>query len=101
MKSRAGTILFWAVVVSTLLHASTGGAEASLERLQGWPYAGSRAVAVDSDRDLLFLGSGGVILVLDVTDPAAPQLVYDGLRTDGHVRDLRYVAADMQLYVAD
>jgi hypothetical protein len=30
-----------------------------------------------------------------------PQLLHDGLHTDGHVRDLRYVAADMRLYVAD
>ena len=67
----------------------------------GWPYAGARAVAVDGDRDLLYLGSGGVILVLDVPDPAMPQLMYDGLHTDGHVRDLRYVAADKRLYVAD
>lgn len=83
------------------MYAATAGAEISLERMDGWPYAGARAVAVDADRDLLFLGSGGAILVLDVTDPATPQLLHDGLHTDGHVRDLRYDAANMRLYVAD
>ncbi len=39
--------------------------------------------------------------MLDVHDPSTPQLMHDGLHTDGHVRDLRYVAADMRLYVAD
>ena len=54
------------------------GNEISLERMTGWPYAGARAVAVDADRDLIYLGSGGAILVLDLTDPAAPVLVHEG-----------------------
>ncbi len=93
----------WAAVAIalTLPFSTTAGAEASLERMLGWPYAGARAVAVDADRDLVFLGSGGAILVLDVSDPAVPQLVGKDLFTDGHVRDLLYVSADHLLYVAD
>ncbi len=93
--------VLWAAAVLTLTFSATAGAEIPLERMDGWPYAGARAVAVDADRDLLFLGSGGAILVLDVSDPSAPQLSYDGLHTGGHVRDLLYVAEDMRLYVAD
>ncbi len=67
----------------------------------GMALRGASAVAVDADRDLVYSGSGGVILVLDVADPAMPQLLHDGLHTDGHVRDLGYVGADKRLYVAD
>lgn len=84
-----------------LISAAVAAADTSLEPAAGWPYAGAQAVAVDSARDLVYLGSGGVVLVLDVSDPTAPQLVHDGLHTGGHVRDLRYDAAGRRLYVAD
>ncbi len=90
-----------AAILLTLPLAVAHGADFTLERMDGWPYAGARAVAVDADRDLVFLGSGGAVLVLDVSDPAEPQLVSDSLHTDGHVRDLRYVGANQRLYVAD
>jgi hypothetical protein len=90
-----------AAAVLTLALTATAGAEIPLERMDGWPYAGARAVEVDAGRDLVYLGSGGAILILDVSDPAAPQLLTDGMHTGGHVRDLRYVAADKRLYVAD
>jgi len=101
MFAQASKNVLWAAVALTLSFSATAGAQVPLELMGGWPYAGTRAVAVDADRDLVYLASGGVILVLDVADPAAPQLSYDGLHTDGHVRDLRYVSEDMRLYVAD
>jgi len=101
MFADAGRNVLLVAVFSISAIAATAGAEITLERVDGWPYAGARAVAVDADRDLIYLGSGGAILALDVTDPSAPQLLHDGLHTDGHVRDLRYVAENKRLYVAD
>jgi hypothetical protein len=91
----------WVIMAMTLALAVTADADTTLERLAGWPYAGARAVAVDSERDLLYLGSGGVILVLDVSDPADPTLLYDGMYTGGHVRDLWFASDDRRLYVGD
>lgn len=101
MFARTGKHVFTTAAAMMLAFAATARSEVPLERVDGWPYAGARAVSVDTGRDLVFLGSGGAILILDVSDPASPQLVYDGMHTGGHVRDLRYDAADKRLYVAD
>jgi len=69
--------------------------------MDGWPYAGAQAVAIDVDRDLAYLASGGAVLILDIASPASPQLLHDGMHTGGHVRDLLYVGGDSRLYVAD
>ncbi len=91
-----------AAAIAVIAAFSTGAnSETTLKQMNGWHYAGAQAVAIDADRDLAFLGSGGVILVLDVSDPASPQLLHDGLRTSGHVRDLRYDSAEQRRYVAD
>jgi hypothetical protein len=101
MSGRTGKKILLAALLMTVPLAVAHGADTTLERMDGWPYAGARAVALDADRDLVYLGSGGAILVLDVSDPAEPQLLSDNLHTDGHVRDLRYVGANQRLYVAD
>ncbi|MCW8961454.1 MAG: hypothetical protein OQK29_07815, partial [Ignavibacteriaceae bacterium] len=43
-----------------------------LERRGAWPYGSSIAIAVDSLRDLIFLGSGGAVIVLDGADKNNP-----------------------------
>jgi hypothetical protein len=85
----------------TLALAGAAAGETSLQRMDGWPYAGARAVALDEQRDLAILSSGGAVLVLDISDPASPDLLYDGLHTSGHVRDMRFVAEQKRLYIAD
>jgi hypothetical protein len=83
-----------------LLVAAAAHGAIELEHLDGWPYAGAQAVAIDRERDLAFLSSGGAVLILDVSDPASPTLVYDGIHTNGHVLDLRYTPENYLLYVA-
>ncbi len=101
MFGRTSRKILLAAILMTLPLAVAHGADNTLERMDGWPYAGARAVAVDAARDLVYLGSGGAVLVLDMSDPADPQLVSDSLHTDGHVRDLRYDGANQHLCVAD
>ena len=49
----------------------------NLERIGEWPYGSSLSVAVDSVRNIIFLGSGGAVLILDGTDKTNPQLITD------------------------
>ena len=57
----------------------------NLERIGEWPYGSSFSVAVDSVRNINFLGSGGAVLILDGTDKTKPQLITDTIRTAGLV----------------
>lgn len=63
-----------------------------------WPYGPSYAVAADTLRELLFLGSGGGIYVLDISDPANPIRISQ-IPTPGRVEDIVY--QDNFLYIAD
>jgi hypothetical protein len=101
MRTHTRQHLIAAVFALILSTTAAVNAAPMLERTDGWPYAGARAVALDTARDLAFLSSGGAILVLDVSNPAMPQLLSDSLHTNGHVRDLRYVSKDRRLYIAD
>jgi hypothetical protein len=60
----------------------------NLQRISAWPYGPAKAVAVDEQRDLIFLGSGGVVLVLDGQDRTNPQLISESIHTAGLVLDL-------------
>ncbi|MBD3335612.1 MAG: hypothetical protein GF355_08850, partial [Candidatus Eisenbacteria bacterium] len=71
-----------------------------LEALGAWSFGGSSAVAYDAARDIVFLGSGGVVLALDVADMTDPQLISDEINTMGLVTGLRYDAAAQRLLVA-
>jgi len=92
-------------VVSILLIlglAGSGRAEDSetLLRMGAWPYGPSQAVEVDAARDLVFLGAGGVVLVLDGSDRTAPILITDDLHTQGVVEDLHFDPTRQLLYAA-
>ncbi|MBD3334778.1 MAG: T9SS type A sorting domain-containing protein [Candidatus Eisenbacteria bacterium] len=71
-----------------------------LERAGAWPYGPSFAVALDTQRDLIFLGSGGAVLVLDGTDRTNPTLIYDEIHTAGLVEDAWYDPATQALFLA-
>ncbi|MFZ0544488.1 MAG: hypothetical protein WAM60_03585 [Candidatus Promineifilaceae bacterium] len=72
----------------------------TLERLGAWPYGPSEAVTVDEGRSLAFVGSGGAVLTLDVSNPNAPVLISDSLRSSGLVKALDYDPATQRLYIA-
>jgi photosystem II stability/assembly factor-like uncharacterized protein len=65
-----------------------------------WPYGPSEAVAVDSINNIVYLGSGGAVLVLDVTNPANPVLLTDTIRTHGLVYDIFIDLSTNRLYLA-
>ncbi len=71
-----------------------------LERRGAWPYGSSVAIAVDSLRDLIFLGSGGAVLVLDGSDKNNPALITNGIRSYGLVEDIYYDDQLQRLYLA-
>jgi hypothetical protein len=72
----------------------------NLRYVGSWPFGPADPIAVDSAQNLLFLGSGGGVLVLDVTNPSQPQRVSDGIRISGSVLGLSYDPALTRLYVA-
>lgn len=98
------------VLFVSILFALTGSSRATppdpteqrgvLERLGSWPYGQALAVASDDARDLVFLGSGGAVLVLDVSDLAQPQIVADAMHTLGLVEDICYDAATQRVFLA-
>ena len=89
----------YAVVVILLL-AAVAGAQDSLNcREKGsWPFGPSYAVALDPSRNLAFMGSGGVVYVLGVSNPARPQKLSEAIHTRGVVYGLCYQAS--RLYIA-
>lgn len=72
----------------------------NIEFLGAWPYGAARGVAYDSVRDLGFFGSGGIVVVVDVSDPGNPVTVSEAIRTRGVVEDLFYDAANQLIFVA-
>jgi len=77
-----------------------GSRSLNIKRVGAWPYGPSLAVAVDEQRDLIFLGSGGVVLILDGQDRTNPQLISESIHTAGKVSDLCYDFTTQRLYIA-
>ncbi len=67
-----------------------------------WPFGGlSDGVASDSARNLMFLGSGGGVYILDVSAPRNPTKLSESIHTRSHVEDLFYAENAQRLYIAD
>ncbi len=77
-------------------HLLSGFDSLNVRRVGAWPFGPSYTVLVQGN--LVFLGSGGGVVVLDVSDPSNPQRVGE-IRTRGVVVGLDYEAG--RLYVAD
>lgn len=71
----------------------------TLEKVGEWPYGPAEAVALDTGRNLLFLGSGGGIMIVDVSAPDVSLPVLASMATPGIVKGLAYEPP--YLYVAD
>lgn len=63
-----------------------------------WPFGPSYAVSYDSIRNLAFLGSGGGVYILDVSNPSSPRKVSDAIYTRRIVREVFY--KNNRLYIA-
>jgi len=81
-------------------HKPNGSNSMDIKRVGAWAYGSSLAVAVDEQRDLIFLGSGGVVLILDGQDRTNPQLISESIHTAGKVSDLCYDFTTQRLYIA-
>ncbi len=88
------------IMVISSVSMAVPTADGELQRVGAWPYGSSGAVDVDAVRPYVYLGSGGAVLVLDVSDPENPSLVSQSLRTAGVVEDLVYSSEDSILYAA-
>ncbi len=65
-----------------------------------WPFGINSVVGIDDTRDLLFAGSGSAVIIQDVSDPSAPVVLSDAIRTKGLVSDLFYDDSNLRLYIA-
>ncbi len=65
-----------------------------------WPLGQVKVIAVDSLRNLVLCGSGGMVIIYDITNPAQPVKISDFIRTRGFVRELFFDQTTMNLYVA-
>ncbi|MEO0084853.1 MAG: hypothetical protein ABIJ94_03945, partial [candidate division WOR-3 bacterium] len=68
--------------------------------IANWPFGPSYTVSADSLRNLIFVGSGGGIYLLDVSNPANPQKISE-IYTRGFVWDIFYDTTNQRLFVAD
>jgi hypothetical protein len=66
-----------------------------------WPFGTSHAIAFDSARNLVFVGSGGGVYVFDATDTLSPRKVSERIHTLGYVWCLAYDPLTERLYIAD
>lgn len=63
-----------------------------------WPFGFPEAVVCNNTPNIVFLGSGGGVYVMDVNDPAQPIKINEAIRTRGLALDL--ICEDSLLYIA-
>jgi hypothetical protein len=72
-----------------------------------YPFSGGTALALDHYRQLAFVGSGGGVLVVDISDPATPTILSDAIRCQATVislwldHDRLYVGLEVYYVDAD
>jgi len=66
-----------------------------------WPFGPSETVTMDESRNFVFLGAGGAVYVLDVSNPANPIEVTEAIQTRGFVNDLFYDSNSQLLFIAN
>ncbi len=70
-----------------------------LIEIGSWGFGFYREAAIDEARNLAYVNSGSVVLIIDISNVALPVLVNDLIRTGGIVNDLIYDSATQNLYV--
>jgi len=70
-----------------------------LNEIGSWGFGFYRETAIDEARNLAYVNSGSVVLIIDISNVASPVLVNDLIRTNGIVNDLSYDSATQNLYV--
>ena len=64
-----------------------------------WPYGDPNNIISSITGDTVFIASGGAVMIMDITNPSAPQLISD-LRARGIIDHLYFDYATQQLYLA-
>ncbi len=72
----------------------------NIQRVGAYPYGPPGAVDVDPLRDLIFVGSGGAVLILDGSDVTSPVMLSDSIHTYGLVEDIKYDSLNQRLFLA-
>jgi hypothetical protein len=69
--------------------------------LGSWPFGPSEAVAIDSIRHLAFVGSGGGVFILDVSDSTNPIKISERIHTRDWIRSLYFDKNTQRLCIAN
>ncbi len=91
---------FCILLILLLFSYYTKAQNGILELAGSWSFGSAEAVDLDTERDLIFLSSGGTVLILDGSDRTNPLLLSDGIITTGFVEDLFYDSSTQRLYIA-
>ena len=104
----AGAIVRSASVTASVVAAlvvlwptNVAHAQDSLPSCGGWPFGINTVLELDEERDLLFAGAGGAVVIQDVSDSSAPVVLSDVIRTQGLVSDLFYDEGRLPILVLD
>jgi DNA-binding beta-propeller fold protein YncE len=90
---------FAVIIVPALVAVALAQDSLNCREKGSWPFGPlSYAVAHDASRNLAFLGSGGGVYVLDVSNPGQPVKLSEAIHTRGVVRGLCY--SGNRLYIA-
>lgn len=81
-------------------YPGAGVTQGNIERVGAYAYGPAGAVEADPLRNLVFVGSGGVVLIIDANDPTNPVMLSDSIRTYGWVQDIRYDTLNQRLFLA-
>jgi hypothetical protein len=65
-----------------------------------WPFSWAVKVESDSLRKLAFLGCGGGVFILDISDSTNPQVISDKIGTKDRIMECYYSYDDQRLYIA-
>ena len=87
-------------VLVALWTTNVARAQESFPSCGAWPFGINTVLERDAKRDLLFAGAGGAVVIQDVSDPSAPVVLSDVIRTRGVVSDLFYDESNRRLYIA-
>ncbi len=68
--------------------------------VRNWPFGPSFSVLSDGERHLAFVGSGGGVYVIDVSNPSSPMKISEKVHTKGFVRGIFYDGFNKRFYLA-
>lgn len=107
------SVLVIAIVIFNLLTTETKSQEnftssqsqtvfdsSKVQFVGNFPFGPSYAVEYDSIRNILFVGSGGGVYIVDVSNPLDPQKLSENIHTRGVVKNIFYDYAEKHLYIA-